>query len=260
MTESIDERAPSLRHPVLIAVVSLVALVVSAAVAFRRPVYASELRLTQWFNEAPEWVAHLLWPVMQAGTVTAVLAAAAVVGWRARNPWLAIVAAVAGFITWFGAKWVKAMVERGRPLAYLPGIDVRDGRGTGFGYLSGHSATAACTAAFVAAVLPPRWRAVAASVAALVGVARIVHGVHLPADVVGGWAFGTLVGLAGLGVARCTDRSVFLATSATSSRRRSREVGRQGGSLASRPVDSYPYVEEDQEAQGAPAPQQGQPR
>jgi membrane-associated phospholipid phosphatase len=28
-----------------------------------------------------------------------------------------------------------------------------------------------------------------------VGLGRIVHGVHLPADVTGGWAFGVLVGL-----------------------------------------------------------------
>jgi membrane-associated phospholipid phosphatase len=37
-------------------------------------------------------------------------------------------------------------------------------------------------------------------IALLVGVARIVHGVHLPIDVVGGWAFGALIGFAGLWV------------------------------------------------------------
>ena len=49
--------------------------------------------------------------------------------------------------------------------------------------------------------LPRRWRPVAALVAALVGIARIVHGVHLAADVVGGWSFGVLTGLAGLWLA-----------------------------------------------------------
>jgi membrane-associated phospholipid phosphatase len=49
-------------------------------------------------------------------------------------------------------------------------------------------------------VLPSRWRPVPVVVAALVGIARIVHGVHLPADVVGGWAFGTLVSLGTLWV------------------------------------------------------------
>ena len=49
--------------------------------------------------------------------------------------------------------------------------------------------------------LPRRWRPFAAVVAALVGIARIVHGVHLPADVIGGWSFGVLTGLAGLWLA-----------------------------------------------------------
>jgi membrane-associated phospholipid phosphatase len=49
--------------------------------------------------------------------------------------------------------------------------------------------------------LPRRWRPVAAVIAALVGIGRIVHGVHLTADVVGGWSFGVLLGLAGLWVA-----------------------------------------------------------
>jgi membrane-associated phospholipid phosphatase len=35
----------------------------------------------------------------------------------------------------------------------------------------------------------------------IVGMARIVHGVHLPADIVGGWSFGVLLGLGGLAVA-----------------------------------------------------------
>jgi membrane-associated phospholipid phosphatase len=45
------------------------------------------------------------------------------------------------------------------------------------------------------AALPARWRPVAVVLAALVGIGRIVHGVHLPADVTGGWALGTLLGL-----------------------------------------------------------------
>jgi undecaprenyl-diphosphatase len=48
--------------------------------------------------------------------------------------------------------------------------------------------------------MPRRWRPLAALLAASVGVARIVHGVHLPADVVGGWCFGVLVAMGALGV------------------------------------------------------------
>jgi membrane-associated phospholipid phosphatase len=61
------------------------------------------------------------------------------------------------------------------------------------------------------AALPRRWRPLPAIVAFLVGVARIVHGVHLPADVVGGWSFGVLVGLGALGAVDVIDRTTVAA-------------------------------------------------
>ena len=64
----------------------------------------------------------------------------------------------------------------------------------------GHSAVAACAAVMAMTAVPARWRPVLAAVAGLVGLARIVHGVHLPADLVGGWSFGTLVALCALAV------------------------------------------------------------
>jgi membrane-associated phospholipid phosphatase len=45
------------------------------------------------------------------------------------------------------------------------------------------------------AAVPARWRPPMAVVAFLVGIARIVHGVHLPADLVGGWSLGVLISL-----------------------------------------------------------------
>ena len=104
-------------------------------------------------------------------------------------------AIVAGLIAWFGAKGVKKVVGRGRPLQYLPDIHVREGEGTGLGFISGHSAVAAASAIMLMAALPRRWHPIVAAIAALVGIARIVFGVHWPADVVGGWSFGVLVAL-----------------------------------------------------------------
>ena len=95
---------------------------------------------------------------------------------------------------------MKSLVTRGRPGAYLSEINIREGEGTGQGYISGHSAVAACAAVLAMTAVPARWRPVLAAVAGLVGLARIVHGVHLPADLVGGWSFGTLVALGALAV------------------------------------------------------------
>ena len=108
----------------------------------------------------------------------------------------ATVTFVAGLASWFLAKLVKALFQRGRPLEFLPSIDVREGAGTGLGFVSGHAAVAATCAVCVVAALPVRVRPVAAAVAVLVGLARIAYGLHLPADVVGGWSLGVLVGVA----------------------------------------------------------------
>lgn len=173
-------------------------LVSSYAVAAQVPVPEWELDLTQWINDVPDSVATVLYPIMQLGTLGGPIAVAVAVAVFKRDYLLSAVTVLAGFGSWFGAKAVKAVVERGRPLEFDADINVREGDGDGFGYISGHSSVAATAAVMAMAALPRAWRPVAALAAGLVGVARIVHGVHLPADVVGGWSFGTLIALAGL--------------------------------------------------------------
>jgi undecaprenyl-diphosphatase len=172
------------------------AVALSYVVAVQDPVPDAERTFTRWINDAPDVVAAPLYPVMQLGTVWAPLLVGLAILVLRRDRLLALASIAAGLVAWFGAKGVKQLVERGRPLEYLPEIDVREGSGTGLGYVSGHAAVAAATAVIAVAALPARWRPVAVVLAVLVGVARIVYGVHLPADVVGGWGFGTLVGLA----------------------------------------------------------------
>jgi len=187
-----------LAHPGVVAAVAAVALLGSWLVARHRPVPSWEIDLTRRLSDAPDWVAHGLWPVMQLGTLFAVFVLAAVVGVFRRDWVLAVCVVLAGVIAWFGARVVKHAVGRGRPSVYLPDLVVREGSGGGhgLGYLSGHSATAAATLTVVMVALPRRARPWLAVVVALVGIARIVHGVHFPADVMGGWAFGALIGVA----------------------------------------------------------------
>jgi undecaprenyl-diphosphatase len=152
-----------------------------------------ELELTRWINDAPNWLAYLLWPIMQLGTIWSPIVigivAGFVYGWRRG---LAVV--VAGVGAWFLAKYVKDLVERGRPLHFIPDIDVREGKGTGLGFVSGHTAVAFAVATALLPVLSLRWRVVAYCLAATVGLARIVFGVHFPLDVVGGASLGVMCG------------------------------------------------------------------
>jgi undecaprenyl-diphosphatase len=181
-------------------VIAGVGLAGTYAVAVRRPVPQWELDVTTWINEWPDTVATGLYPVMQLGTLGGPAVVAIAIGLIRRDWWLSLATMVTGIVAWFAAKGVKRLVDRDRPLGYLPEVLIREGDGTGLGYLSGHSAVTASAAIMAMVAMPRRWRPVAAALAVLVGLARIVHGVHLPADVVGGWSLGTLLALGGLAV------------------------------------------------------------
>ena len=200
------QRHPGIGHPWVLAVAAAVVLLATWIVASRRPVPGWELRLEVWINEAPAALAGALWPVMQFGNAVAPFVAAGLVYLLVREWALPIATVAAGLAAWFLAKGVKGVVDRDRPLTYLPEIDVREGDGTGLGFVSGHSTVAAALAVCIVAAVPPRWRPVPIAVAAVVGLARLVVGVHLPVDVVGGWALGVLVGLAAVAVAAKAGR------------------------------------------------------
>ena len=184
----------------MVGLVAAIAFVLSLAVALPTRPTAVEVDVTAWFNGAPDVVAVLLWPVMQLGTFVAPLVVAAAILALTRNWALAVATVAAGVGAWCAAVVAKHVVDRGRPPAFMPDIDIREGTGNGLGFISGHSAVAAATAVCVIAAVPGRWRAVPIALAVLVGIARIVYGVHFPADVVGGWAIGILVGLLALTV------------------------------------------------------------
>ena len=190
----------TLRHPWVIAAVAIVVLTWTWIIAAQDGLESWERSLTRGLNDAPDWVAHAMWPVMQAGTLFAPFVVALVIGLVRRDWFVACIVVVVGVVTWFGAQGVKRIVERERPIAFIADLHVREGTGNGLGYLSGHSAMAAAITVVVLTVVPRRWWPGLLAVVVIVGVARVVHGVHLPADVLGGWAFGTLIGLVGVSV------------------------------------------------------------
>ena len=194
----VDER--TLRHPWVIVGIAFVALLASWIVAVQDTLPGWERSLTRWINDAPDWVAHAMWPVMQGGTLIAPFVVALVIGLVRRDWFVAGVVVIVGVITWVGAQGVKRIVGRERPGALIADLHVREGTGGELGYISGHSAMAAAIAVVTFTVVPRRWWPLLVAAVAIVGIARVVHGVHLPADLVGGWAFGTLVGLVGVTV------------------------------------------------------------
>lgn len=188
---------PSRRpHGVRLAVAVFV-LVLTALPVERGRVGGLELEVFRWFNALPEVLEGSLQVVMQLGGLFAVplVAVAAVILARRMRPGLDVV--LAGSLAWFVAKLIKEAVQRGRPAALLEDVILRTDSGAGFGFVSGHSAVAAALATVAAFYLPRRGKVLVWVLAALVGVARMFVGVHLPLDVAGGlamgWAIGSLV-------------------------------------------------------------------
>lgn len=144
---------------------------------------------------APAAVEPVVWLPMQLGAL-AVVPLVALASWLLTRAWPAVVGALAsGLVAWAVARLLKVAVGRGRPAAEIIGYTARGSAPVdGLGYPSGHAAVAAALATVVWPWLPAPARWVAAGLAVVVALARVVIGAHLPADVVGGAALGVLVG------------------------------------------------------------------
>jgi len=173
---------------------ALLVLIVAATQARRNRAGPLEVGVFHLANRRSDAWHIPMWVVMQAGSLGAVWVAAAIVGIaHGRGP--ACRVAGVGTSVWAGVKVLKRCVGRGRPAAMLPGVIVRGGTQAGLGFPSGHAAVS-----ITSALLIP-WRSDTQRIAALVGagivgVSRMYVGAHLPLDVVGGFAIGSIAGTA----------------------------------------------------------------
>ncbi|MFR9776359.1 flippase-like domain-containing protein [Micromonospora sp. MS34] len=161
---------------------------VSAGVRHRPP-GRWERDLFTLVNHVPGPAAPALLLVMQLGAYPAILVAAAVAAaarqWRLSRDLL-----VAGNLAYWGAMLAKLVVARARPAAYLADIRFHETITGRYGYPSGHVAVVTALAAVLAPVLPRRLRGLVWLAVAVVAVARIYVGAHLPVDVLGGFLVG----------------------------------------------------------------------
>jgi undecaprenyl-diphosphatase len=149
-------------------------------------------------NRWPDALRWPLWPVMQLGTAGMYIVGGAGVYALSRRARPALAAAASVLLAWAAARLVKVTIERGRPDDLLAGVDERGTDHPGFGYVSGHTTVAFALATVLAVVLPGRWRWVPLPIAALVGLARLYFGAHLPLDVAGGAGLGIVCGIVAL--------------------------------------------------------------
>jgi membrane-associated phospholipid phosphatase len=187
------ERHP--RHPLRLAAAAVL-LFLSSLPVRRDHVGPLEARIFEWLNGLPDALYWPMWAVMQCGNFFTV-PLVTVIALAARRVRLALDVAVAGTGAWLLAKIVKQTVVRGRPAQLLGDVILRHAPAAGHGYLSGHAATAVALATVLNPFIGPRLRWILWAAAALVCVARVYVGAHLPLDVAGGaamgWAIGSLV-------------------------------------------------------------------
>jgi membrane-associated phospholipid phosphatase len=187
------ERSRRVREiaPAILAGAALFA--VSGAAAKRSDLHAAERQAFAAINQLDDAAHRPVWMVMQAGSLGAVGAAAAL-AWVAGRRNTAVALGVSGSAVWGGAKVVKQLFGRGRPADHIPEATIRGRPASGLGFPSGHAAVATALAVIGAPDLGPIGRAGAYSVAGLTAVARVYVGAHLPADVVGGVGMGLALG------------------------------------------------------------------
>lgn len=173
-------------------------LVLTALPVRRNHVGPLETHIFHLVNGLPGAFYPVLWAIMQLGNVIAAFVAA-LLALLLRKVRLAVDLLLAGGGAWLLAKLVKQVIYRGRPPQLLHHVIIRGAPAVGHGYVSGHAATAAALATVAYPYLGKRTRILVIVLAAIVAIARVYVGAHLPLDVLGGaamgWAIGSLVHL-----------------------------------------------------------------
>jgi undecaprenyl-diphosphatase len=174
---------------------SLLVLVVATVLAVEPPA-DWEVSLFRAINDLTSWWGWVLWVITQAGFVMAIPLAAVILYFLVRH-WRPPLTLLGGGLVfaWAGSKVFKVVVDRGRPGDLLGGVKFGyDVPLTGFGYPSGHTAVAFAIVAVLSPYLPRWLRWALYGLAVLVAFARVYMGAHMPLDVVGGAAYGLIVG------------------------------------------------------------------
>lgn len=147
-------------------------------------------------NSLPDFLYVVIWPFMQYG-VFLTIPVLVVIALILRRVRLAAAMAIAGVGVYFLARFVKEIVQRGRPEALIGEVQEREMFASGsLGFPSGHVAVAAALTVVVTPYLRGRWRLLPVIVAVIVCLGRMYVGAHVPLDLIGGAALGISAGCA----------------------------------------------------------------
>ena len=152
-----------------------------------------EVNLFRLINQLPSPLDAPLLGVMQLGALAAVPVIAVAVALAGRYR-LAGVVALAGGSAWGAAKLAQFIVDEEAPQLRLSKVVLHGGAAPGLAFPASHVAVAAALSVAAAPYLGRAGRRLVWLVTALIAVARVYVGVHMPIDVLGGLGLGIAAG------------------------------------------------------------------
>jgi undecaprenyl-diphosphatase len=185
----------TLLQGVISALVAVGVLVLSGVIVDGNNVPGVEVEIFRIANGLPNALYWPAWVVMQLGNLLAV-PAVAIIALGFRRYRLVIACAIVGLGKWYVSRLLKDVFVRERPASILSDVVLRDAPSAGQAFVSGHAVIAVGLAVIVTSYLGRRAQIMVWAAAAVVCIARVYVGAHLPLDVVGGaaagWAIGTV--------------------------------------------------------------------
>lgn len=179
----------------LLLIVALFFGVISTLQALSQGLFDSlERPLFEVVNDLPTFLDGMMHAITQLGGLFGVVFWIGL-AWFLANRRVALSVAGAGFLAWFVAKFIKSIVERGRPEALLDSLRLfNDNQFGGYGFPSGHSTLVAACITVIYFQVERKYRKYLLLAVFLVGLSRMYLGAHFPLDVIGGWALGAIIG------------------------------------------------------------------
>lgn len=152
-----------------------------------------ELRLFRMLNDLPVAIGWLFLLITILGTIGIAWLTAMVVFFRRRYAFASQIF-LASTLAWLAARFVKSFNIRARPYEILENVNVLGIKDGQMGYPSGHMAVATALALVIGPRLGPNGRRLLYIAVFLVGISRVVIGMHAPLDILGGFGLGLVAG------------------------------------------------------------------
>jgi membrane-associated phospholipid phosphatase len=170
----------------------LVLMLLAWMVADSNALSGLELSVFRYLNNLPIAFAYIFVALSFLGTYFAVFLAVTIliILRRYHFAWQVF---IVGSLAWMSATLLKMLQIRDRPYRLLSNVHVYEHKDFTSGFPSAHAALAAAIGLtlFVKSPILIRWLLILAII--LVGISRIVLGVHAPLDVIGGFGIGVII-------------------------------------------------------------------